>query len=147
MSKTFIINGIPIAWKRPGQTSLGIRYDMQKEIKEDIFYELRLQKQKTRLDINVVPPKGPLKLDITFFMPLPPSWSNKRRNDTDGMYHAIKPDTSNMIKFYEDAATGLLWHDDAQICFIEARKIYSTQPRTEITVTEIVNSKKPIKLK
>lgn len=51
--------------------------------------------------------------------------------------HAIKPDLSNLVKFYEDCANGILWKDDSQISRLTARKIYSYKPFTLITIRKI----------
>jgi hypothetical protein len=48
--------------------------------------------------------------------------------------HDVKPDLSNLIKFYEDCANGILFHDDKQIVELKSKKKYSLNPRTVITV-------------
>ena len=54
-------------------------------------------------------------------------------------YHAQKPDTSNLIKFAEDALNGILWTDDAIIIEIIGSKAWAnnSDPRTEIDVRKI----------
>lgn len=57
---------------------------------------------------------------------------------------ATKPDLSNYIKLVEDSLSSVIWRDDAQV--IEylpgTGKYYSSTPRIEITVTEIVEIEK-----
>lgn len=48
--------------------------------------------------------------------------------------HNVKPDASNIIKFYEDAANAILYRDDAQIVRVTGEKHYSENPRTEIVI-------------
>tara|TARA_R100000152_G_C6755517_1_gene179244 strand:+ start:477 stop:908 length:432 start_codon:yes stop_codon:yes gene_type:complete len=54
-------------------------------------------------------------------------------------WHIIKPDLSNLIKFYEDAL-GLSDHfflDDKQICFAGGVKYYGSEPEVRIAINEI----------
>jgi hypothetical protein len=40
---------------------------------------------------------------ITFIVPMPASWSEKKKNNMDGMPHQLKPDADNMLKAVWDA--------------------------------------------
>lgn len=44
--------------------------------------------------------------------------------------HTQKPDLSNFIKLLEDAANGVLYHDDSQIVSIAAHKVWGVPART-----------------
>jgi Holliday junction resolvase RusA-like endonuclease len=52
------------------------------------------------------------------------------------VFKATRPDlTDNLFKGMIDALTGVLWHDDAQIVGVtDSYKLYSDNPRTELTV-------------
>jgi len=76
--------------------------------------------------------KGPLHFHITFFMKIPKYLSKK-----DLSWHLKKPDLSNMIKFYEDICSGILYADDKQIVQISAEKKYDNNERTEFTIKEL----------
>lgn len=71
-----------------------------------------------------------VSLTVTFYMPIPSSISQKKRADL--YWHVKKPDSDNLLKFLKDCGNGVLWVDDSQVCHVEARKIYSDNPRTEI---------------
>lgn len=80
--------------------------------------------------------KGPLHAIFLFEMPIPESWSDKKkilaiRGDIP---HIVKPDTSNMLKFYEDCMSKIIYKDDAQIIKLDPVKYYSTNPRTRIWI-------------
>lgn len=55
--------------------------------------------------------------------------------------HAKKPDASNVLKAVEDAGTGVLWLDDAQIALLHVHKRIAAQgdaPRVELQIRELV---------
>jgi Holliday junction resolvase RusA-like endonuclease len=78
------------------------------------------------------PLEGPLDLRMTAFMPVPPSWSQKKqRAALDGLiYPTGKPDCSNLVKLVEDAMLGVCYRDDSQIVSLHVWKAYSDRPRT-----------------
>lgn len=72
---------------------------------------------------------GPLKLDLVFHLPKP-KYLPKRRIS----WPTKKPDLSKTTRSVEDALTGIIWRDDAQIVQSTQAKIYSDSPGVEITV-------------
>jgi Holliday junction resolvase RusA-like endonuclease len=125
-----IIEGKPIPWKRPGQTKGGVRYDTQKTHKCAVMWVIKDQFRR-------VPIEGSVKMTIYFFMPVPRSWSKKKRLETVGEYHKIKPDLDNLEKFYKDCMSGIVYKDDAQVALVVKSKRYAEKPRTEIIIEEI----------
>lgn len=75
-------------------------------------------------------------MDLKFYMPIPLSTPTIKKNLMlwNLISHNKKPDISNLIKFYEDAANEVIFRDDSMIVSITASKIYSTNPRTEIYI-------------
>jgi len=71
-----------------------------------------------------------------FYMEVPKSDSIKEKNLKlwNISPHNKKPDTSNMIKFYEDCANEILFEDDSMITSGRYFKCYSKNPRTEINI-------------
>lgn len=67
-------------------------------------------------------------------MPIPKSWSNRRRKAIVGEPHVFKPDCDNLLKFIGDALNGMAWEDDAWIYEASIEKIYSLEPRTIIVI-------------
>jgi Holliday junction resolvase RusA-like endonuclease len=121
-SPVFIISGDPIAWARPGRTKTGKIYDTQKDEKDD--YKLIIQSQWH----EKIPYSSALHMDATFFMP----FSNKKQHELD--WHTYYPDIDNLCKFLMDAAKDL-YVNDSIIASIAARKMYSSHPHTEFTLT------------
>lgn len=54
-------------------------------------------------------------------------------------WHTIKPDISNLIKFYEDALglSDKFFNDDKQIAFVNGVKIYDRKPQIKIALYEL----------
>ena len=133
-----IIPGDPIPKLRPKfSTAKGFMraYDPQHNEKGMVITLMGKQMHENRYLIA----KDPLNVDFQFnFLP-PNSGSNASKHLMlwNHTAHAIKPDTSNLVKFYEDCGNGILWRDDAQIIKLSASKIYSQNPCTIITINAI----------
>lgn len=112
-------------------------YDEQKDIKADARLQLLIQKDKIKTIY------GPITLDITFFMQIPESYSEKRKNALVGTLHSKRPDLSNLIKYVEDVAQGILFFDDSCITNIIATKIYDRTARTEFMIIKEIDEKDP----
>lgn len=128
------IDGVPASLKRHRSCILnGVihTYDSQKELKEIVLKSVIMQIPK-----DFKPFEIPIEMLIEFHMPIPDSTSNKKRSFMLDAPHAKKPDTSNMIKFYEDVFSGILYTDDKLISKVKASKIYSDEPKTIICVRE-----------
>lgn len=74
----------------------------------------------------------PIRVTLLYHMPIPRSYSLKKRLDTVNEFHGKRPDLSNLIKFTEDALQGILWNDDCLIDQIISCKFYSETPKTVI---------------
>lgn len=124
----YILSGDPIPLARPRFRKNSGVYDPQLSLKQRSQLELKIQHGARPLL------KGPLELIVTFFMKIPIS---KKRKIYPYNYHAIKPDLSNLIKFVEDVATGILYEDDSIIVSIQSVKYYAIVPRTEIILVPL----------
>lgn len=82
------------------------------------------------------PTSEALALKMVFVMPIPASWSKKKRWDALEKAHTSKPDLDNLIKGCTDALNGVIWQDDKQIIAVDATKVYGFEPRIELYVTE-----------
>ena len=81
------------------------------------------------------PREGAIKIMCIFYMPIPKSWSKKKKIEAVGKYHIKKPDSDNLLKTIKDALNGIAYVDDSQVSVTITHKIYSDEPRTEIYVT------------
>ena len=131
---SFTIPGKPIALKRHRPSARGGYYDPSSKDKKQTWLQIAKYKPKQ-------PFKGSIYLKVMFYSKRPKSHfrTGKYANVLkDGVpeYHTNTPDLSNLIKLYEDILQPNFYLDDSQICRIQAEKIYSKQPRTEIIIEE-----------
>lgn len=128
------ISGDPVPLKRH-RTSMFrgkvIQFDPQKKEKQAFAYEARQavgEKHKELME------KSYHKVEILFEMPYPASKLKKGSTAIDTQPHTKKPDIDNLVKFVLDACNGILWEDDKKIVAINAKKIYSLEPKTKIYI-------------
>ena len=126
----YILSGDPIPLARARYTR-GRMYNPQSVLQQRCKFDLIKQHNKQPLL------EGALHLEICFFMPMPKSWSQTRKELLVGTLHKSKPDWSNMLKFVEDCGSGILYKDDCLIASVTGKKIYDWFPRTEFLLTEI----------
>lgn len=82
---------------------------------------------------------GPLSLVLSFFVTRPKGHYGTGRNkgrvrDSAPGLPAVKPDLTKLVRAVEDALTGVVWRDDAQIVFQTVGKFYGLPERCEIKV-------------
>lgn len=69
---------------------------------------------------------------ITFYMPMPDSWSKKRKVEMLGKPHQQTPDIDNLCKAVFDAVL----ENDAHIWKVSAEKIWANNGAIEIVALE-----------
>ena len=65
---------------------------------------------------------------VIFYMPMPKSWSKKKKKEMAGTAHQQKPDVDNLIKALKDS----LFADDSHIWDYRITKIWSEMGGIEI---------------
>ena len=127
----YTIEGDPIPWMRPRVKDRRF-FDGQAQLK--LIKGINLKNQLAERQPHI----SGLILTVIFYMPMPSSWSDKKRQQMVGKHHISRPDISNMIKFMEDLAVDVrILKDDCLIAEVVGRKIYDTNPRTEFIFQEI----------
>ena len=110
---------------------------MRKEMSFMIQKELSATREKV-VDISDISTAQAFIVHFLFEFPCPDSdpVSTKNLKMWDIIPHNKKPDLSNLIKFYEDCANGVIFHDDSMIIKGRIEKKYSqtNQPRVVMTV-------------
>lgn len=92
--------------------------------------EMNAVKLLIKSQVKHEPITGPIKLKVTYYMPIPKT--RRKKGTQEGDWHIIKPDEDNLTKFIKDCMTGIVWDDDCQVCSANYEKIYGDEPRTEI---------------
>ena len=134
----FTIPGKPKALKRHRYSAkLGRSYDPSSKDKKQIWLQIAKYKPKQ-------PFKGSIYLKVVFYMPRPQSHFRTGKYKhllkdkfKDMVNHTFTPDLDNLVKMIADIIQPQMIQDDSQICMLQAEKIYSTEPKTEIIIQEI----------
>lgn len=87
--------------------------------------------------------QGEIEARMVCYFPIPKSTPKKRRAAMEAgeIGCSTKPDADNLAKCVLDALNGLAYDDDSHITRLEVRKLYSTDPRCEVELTEKENDK------
>jgi Holliday junction resolvase RusA-like endonuclease len=128
MSKciTYVVKGRPISWTRPRLNGKRF-FDAQAEDK--VCWGLNLQREHGDRSAFATA----VEMTITFYF----KGKNEAQN-AKNLPKISRPDLDNLIKFVLDAAQDAgIFHDDAIIVSLIARKLFSNDPRTEFTIREV----------
>mgnify|MGYP003649162720 CR=1 FL=1 len=138
-NRSFTVETTPVAKGRPKFRRIG-NFVSTYSPKKTKDYETLIKEAAIQCMGKHDPLETPVSLSIAFGMPLPKSYSKKRKEAclTGIERHLKKPDLDNMIKSVSDAMNGIVYRDDGQIVTITARKSYQTEPCVFIWVREIV---------
>jgi Holliday junction resolvase RusA-like endonuclease len=135
----FVVPGDPVAKGRPRAFRTGAGIGMHTPLKT-VTYENLVRFYCALAAAS--PLIGALSAEIIVVLPVPQSWSNKRRTEAlVGFVHPTKrPDTDNYLKSALDGMNGVAYADDSQVVRVSIEKRYGDQPRMMIRVTEIGGS-------
>lgn len=86
----------------------------------------------SRLDLFT----GPLKLTTIFYMPRPKCHYGKNGlRPSAPPFPDKKPDLSKLVRAIEDAMTGIVYVDDAQVVFYDVSKRYAHETKAGVVIT------------
>ena len=85
---------------------------------------------------------GPLVLEATFYVARPAGHFGTGRNAgvvraSAPRFPTVRPDATKLVRALEDALTGLVWRDDAQVVSQHIHKRFGTPERAEVTVSRL----------
>ena len=63
-------------------------------------------------------------IEIAFYIPMPKSWSKKKKAEYDGKPHEQRPDLDNLIKAWNDCVLA----EDSTVWRIHATKLWTSGP-------------------
>lgn len=136
-----IIPGIVVAQGRPRFARRGGFVQTYDPPKSKEYKEL------IKTYAHKVKPKEPLtqalSIEIDVYREIPKSWSKKKKEDaTNGtLLPTVKSDVDNYAKGIMDAISGIIYEDDKQVCELKVTKKYSNDPRAEVKIRNLEESK------
>lgn len=88
------------------------------------------------------PIDGPISLAVEFVMPRPASHFGKKKGapylkPNSPTWHTSKPDRTKLLRAIEDAMTGVVWRDDAQVVAGVVSKRYGQRPGAHVQVLDL----------
>jgi Holliday junction resolvase RusA-like endonuclease len=136
------VPGPPRAWKRSGHRL--IRPAGKKPFISTFTQTATRDAQAEFKDcaqraMNRRPPiDGPVELRMASYIPVPPSWSQKKQRMAlaDQLRPTSKPDYDNYAKMI-DALKGVVWRDDCLVTDGSHFKRYSDRPRLVVEVRSL----------
>lgn len=133
------VPGRPQAWERAGQLRRRGKPTIHYTPAATRNYKTAIALVAARAMAGREPSKFPIFLSATFCLEVPRSWSKRDKAAalTEARLPTSRPDLDNFAKGVKDALIGIAYVDDAQVVFLQLRKIYAGIPATEIQVREI----------
>lgn len=144
---TFFVNGTPkpagskrgFAIKKGGQYTGRVVITDDCKTSRDWKTDVKFAAQRAYQGLPVT---GALRLEITFYIQRPKSHYRSGAHSTSLKPSApdwptTKPDATKLLRGVEDALTGIVWKDDAQVVWQQVWKKYGTQPGCQLTVWEL----------
>lgn len=128
----YILHGAPTALAR-ARFSRGCVFDSQSQEKK--VDALHIKKQHGSKPLY----RGPLSVELIFYMPMAAKLPEKTRDRLRGSYHTYRKDLDNLVKYILDVCNDILYKDDSSIAKICAKKIWSDAGKTELIITELEN--------
>lgn len=126
----YVIEGLPVPLQRARFVERHC-WDAQRQLKTNL--KIILDSQHDGRPFY----SGPIRMEFWFYFPFKQTMSESKKAQGYGRSHIFRPDLSNLIKMYEDIATGILYQDDCIIAEIVARKCYDAHSRTEFEIIQL----------
>ena len=89
--------------------------------------------------------KGAIFVSMTFYIYPPKRIAEVKKKrlelESEAIYVDKRPDIDNYIKAVLDCSNEILFKDDGQVAALSSQKLYSLNPRIEIEITSLEESK------
>lgn len=106
--------------------------------KQEVAAAARAAMTTQAVDGGGLLPDGPLALHVQFFLPRPKGHIGARGlRPSAPDYPTTRPDATKLLRAVEDALTGIIWRDDAQVVVQTVSKHYGEPARCEVEITPL----------
>jgi Holliday junction resolvase RusA-like endonuclease len=85
--------------------------------KREVVLRYFAMKNILQLQANLMKYEMGETLNVVFFLPMPDTWSNKKKEAMNGLPHKQKPDTDNLVKGIKDSLLkddSVVWKEQAE---------------------------------
>lgn len=132
---SFTVYGEPIPWKRPRFNGKSKHVYEDSKVKD---YKAKVIEAFEESGGKVYEKDVPLRMSVRFYLRVPKSASKKKVADLISKFFPTKrPDNDNLYKGIADALNGIAYYDDSQIVITHIHKLWSEEPRAEISIGEV----------
>lgn len=125
------IPGIPVGKGRPRAARVGSSVRLYTPKATQAWEDVIAWHARAAMGSHA-PLEGGITLDITFGLPIPESWSKRKK--ADASEHTGRPDLDNLVKCVLDGFNGIVFKDDSQVHFLAAAKGYTDEPGVFVIV-------------
>ena len=131
---SFIVEGKPQPKLRARKGKHGKWYtpSKTKKYEERILWEFKNVALEFTDDYE--PEAEIIKVSVTAYFEPPKSWSEKKRAESIGKPHKVRPDIDNIVKTVLDALNKIAWGDDSSVQLGECKKLYSWFPALVVSI-------------
>jgi len=129
-------NIIPIPASRPRVTRWTTYYGKKyTKFKEEMAAITEIVKLENLMQGNIY-------AEICFNVPMPKSWSNKKKESKDGRYCDNNADIDNYCKAILDSLNGVYYEDDRQIVMLKATMFWAKTGSIACSFDELDNEQR-----
>lgn len=89
------------------------------------------------MEFNKVPEGAPIKVTTLIYLPMPKSWSKKKKELFNGQWKMNNCDNDNYEKAIWDSLNGRAWLDDCQIVWNETKVKYAHKGEVIVCVEKL----------
>lgn len=123
----------PESKQRPRFGANGKVYNPQR--KKSLGYKWEAARQM-RVQSSETPLESPICVNMRFHMPMPKSWSHKRKEEQFGKPMGSKPDIDNLMKWSLDVLNGIAYTDDRLVSSTYCEKVWDYEGKVTISIKE-----------
>jgi len=105
--------------------------------KKHPVHRYKLALQHAAREAGIEPGNGPLTVGLVFYLPMPASWSKRKRAAMLHSPHCQKPDLDNLAKAVLDGLQPIIGDDCRVWQFCVLRKLWAEHGGIGITIEEV----------